>query len=405
MSLSNLTDRRAVLKAIDEFDDRGRREFLEKYGFGEARSYYLLYKGRQYDSKAIAGVAHGIENPNLGPLKASEFSGGASTVKKKLENLGFAVFKREADEKIRNYWAFAANPNRYRIRDAIRTLDEDLWTVGKSSIKFGDRAIIWQTLDEEGRRGILALGDIRSAPEYLSDENNTFWIDERYGASREPRVWVRYVRSNSFPIWLGEDSTDPLLTSLSVYKARGGSVFHVEDSQWWALMEHIGGWPGELEDELLVEEIAKEVDSGVPSKGQERVIPHIARRVVEEHAMKLAKNYFESEGMEVVDVSSRASFDLLCRTESKEFHVEVKGTTTEGWDILLTSNEVGQTEEFECMLFVVSRIQLDGKYSEHPHASGGEINIFRPWRARQHSLRPLTYKCTLDYSKAQRISV
>ena len=60
MSLTELTSRAAVLAALREFDERGRELFLSRYGFNHARSYFLEYEGSRYDSKAIAGVAHGI---------------------------------------------------------------------------------------------------------------------------------------------------------------------------------------------------------------------------------------------------------------------------------------------------------------------------------------------------------
>jgi hypothetical protein len=54
MSLADLT-RPAVLAAIEEHDRLGREDFLHRYGFGPARDYRLLFDGREYDSKAIAG--------------------------------------------------------------------------------------------------------------------------------------------------------------------------------------------------------------------------------------------------------------------------------------------------------------------------------------------------------------
>ena len=60
MALSDLTAS-AVIKAIQEFDQLGRDAFLKKYGFRKAQSYDLRINGRSYDSKAIAGVAHGYE--------------------------------------------------------------------------------------------------------------------------------------------------------------------------------------------------------------------------------------------------------------------------------------------------------------------------------------------------------
>tara|TARA_R110002096_G_scaffold380542_4_gene574473 strand:+ start:889 stop:1515 length:627 start_codon:yes stop_codon:yes gene_type:complete len=81
----------SVLRAVEECDRLGRTEFLQKYGFSPAKSYHLIHNGKEYDSKAIVGVAYGFENPDHGPLRAEEFSGGAATVQNWLEDLGFEV--------------------------------------------------------------------------------------------------------------------------------------------------------------------------------------------------------------------------------------------------------------------------------------------------------------------------
>nr|WP_304528197.1 hypothetical protein [Roseomonas sp. FDAARGOS_362] len=85
-----------VLQAIEEHDRLGEEAFLEKYGYGPARSYWLLHDGRRYASKAILGVAFGYRFPGARPLKASEFAGGESTVRRALTRLGFTV---EVDDK------------------------------------------------------------------------------------------------------------------------------------------------------------------------------------------------------------------------------------------------------------------------------------------------------------------
>jgi hypothetical protein len=89
--ISELTSREAVLYALEEFDRIGRQAFLEKYGFGSARDYFLRRDGRLYDSKAIVGAAIGFEHPDRGQMPSSEFSGGDATVRAKLEELGFEV--------------------------------------------------------------------------------------------------------------------------------------------------------------------------------------------------------------------------------------------------------------------------------------------------------------------------
>jgi hypothetical protein len=85
--------RKAVLKAIEQFDAMGRREFLSHYGFKPASQYMLTHKGRRYDSKAIVGVAHGFNSRAARPLLSKEFSGGAATVQKTLRRLGFETAK------------------------------------------------------------------------------------------------------------------------------------------------------------------------------------------------------------------------------------------------------------------------------------------------------------------------
>jgi hypothetical protein len=67
MALSKLTSRVAVLKALDEFDRLGRTVFLSKYGFHEAREYFIDVGGRSYDSKAIVGAAFVYQFPSLVP--------------------------------------------------------------------------------------------------------------------------------------------------------------------------------------------------------------------------------------------------------------------------------------------------------------------------------------------------
>jgi hypothetical protein len=84
--------REGVMRAIEEFDDLGRDTFLERYGFNGARDYFLLLKGRQYDSKAIAAVAHKWATGGDGrALTAMELSGGPMDAAKRLRDLGFSV--------------------------------------------------------------------------------------------------------------------------------------------------------------------------------------------------------------------------------------------------------------------------------------------------------------------------
>ncbi|MFE0748029.1 McrB family protein [Gordonia sp. NPDC058843] len=80
----------AIDRAIGEFDELGRDAFLSKYGFGRATHYALVVDGREYDPKAIAGVAHGFDHPDEGPLKNTHFNGGIE-LRKAYEPAGYDV--------------------------------------------------------------------------------------------------------------------------------------------------------------------------------------------------------------------------------------------------------------------------------------------------------------------------
>lgn len=81
-----------MLAAISECDRSGRRGFLSWHGYGPSTGYTLIYRGRKYPSKAIAGVAHGYEHGSH-PLLSTEFSGGAEHTARALVHLGFAVHR------------------------------------------------------------------------------------------------------------------------------------------------------------------------------------------------------------------------------------------------------------------------------------------------------------------------
>ena len=89
MALTDIT-RPSVEAALAEAEAIGQEAFLTKYGFGPARSYFVEWNGERYDSKAIAGAAHGYLLGGAA-LAASEFSRAESSVASQLRQLGFTV--------------------------------------------------------------------------------------------------------------------------------------------------------------------------------------------------------------------------------------------------------------------------------------------------------------------------
>jgi 5-methylcytosine-specific restriction enzyme A len=92
VTLADLTQD-SIRRALDQFHELGRDAFLERYGFGRARDYFVLDRGVRCDSKAIAGAAHGFLE-GMTPLGPHDFSGGKDAAAKRLKDLGFNVTDR-----------------------------------------------------------------------------------------------------------------------------------------------------------------------------------------------------------------------------------------------------------------------------------------------------------------------
>lgn len=101
----------AVTAALDEYDQLGREAFLTKYGYGEAKGLFVVHDAKQYDSKAIAGVAMGYL-PNRKAWAYDDFSGGVASVVPVLEGLGFQVIDTRPKK----------NP-RWSVEEVILALD------------------------------------------------------------------------------------------------------------------------------------------------------------------------------------------------------------------------------------------------------------------------------------------
>lgn len=147
MAASDLSDPKAVVRAMREFKRLKRSKFLETYGFGKAKEYMLLDSdtGELYDSKAIVGVAHGYQFPELGPLKSNDFSGGEIQVERKLNSLGFEVVhiggdwtKAEVEAVVSDYFdmlAVEAMGAAYSKAEHNRALRRRLKSRSKASVE------------------------------------------------------------------------------------------------------------------------------------------------------------------------------------------------------------------------------------------------------------------------------
>jgi uncharacterized protein DUF3883 len=95
----------------------------------------------------------------------------------------------------------------------------------------------------------------------------------------------------------------------------------------------------------------------------------------------------------VTDVHSRESYDLLCRRGAQELHVEVKGTTTAGTEVILTPNEVRHARDHgHSALFILTGIVLELAPDGTVAATGGIPRIHDPWRIDDGTLEPIGYR-------------
>jgi MoxR-like ATPase len=228
--------REAVLAAMKEFDELGREAFLEKYGFGRALKYVLLNDGKRYDSKAIYGVAHGIEHPDQGPLLSSDFSGGDHQVARHLKRLGFAVPNVSLDGgHDTGAWIFQANPKYYDIDSAIKQLDEMNWTVEqyKNQIHAGDTAYLWKSGPDGG---IVAVCAILTEPLPMPDQEGAEFIrDESKFDGEQTRVRLR-IEQVLEPLLSREELKEhEILRDLAPFKFANATNFDVTPQQDAAL--------------------------------------------------------------------------------------------------------------------------------------------------------------------------
>ena len=113
---------------------------------------------------------------------------------------------------------------------------------------------------------------------------------------------------------------------------------------------------------------------------------------VEALAMNMATEFY-SKAWDVEDVHGTESYDLICRRGDEVKHVEVKGTTTDGAEVILTPNEVRHAREYPCTaLFVVSNITVGRAEDGTVTATGGKHHCYDPWRVGDGILTPLGFR-------------
>jgi hypothetical protein len=78
-----------VLRALQEYDRLGSKQFFLEHGFAPATTYELLWDQRRYPPKAILGTAYEFATGQR--LASGDFEGGKTGAVRVLGKLGFVV--------------------------------------------------------------------------------------------------------------------------------------------------------------------------------------------------------------------------------------------------------------------------------------------------------------------------
>ncbi|MFF4727604.1 protein NO VEIN domain-containing protein [Streptomyces mirabilis] len=126
--------------------------------------------------------------------------------------------------------------------------------------------------------------------------------------------------------------------------------------------------------------------------GQGFLLTAAERSAIEKRSVLLATEHFEAQGWSVKDVGATKSYDLLLSRGDERLHVEVKGTTSEGTQVILTRAEVERQRDLapHNALVVVHSIQLD-RTTQPPTASDGTLHCTSPWVIEDDSLTVISY--------------
>lgn len=139
------------------------------------------------------------------------------------------------------------------------------------------------------------------------------------------------------------------------------------------------------------DEINEEIDlSAFMGAGQGFQSNVIIKRMVEQHAMKMCKEYFIANGYELTDTSLNKPYDYVAVKGNEKLYIEVKGTQTLGKKIILTKNEVEMSKKYgdQMVLFLVHSIELNKKSTKK---NTGKAVIKSPWKLNENKLVPISF--------------
>lgn len=126
--------------------------------------------------------------------------------------------------------------------------------------------------------------------------------------------------------------------------------------------------------------------------GQGFLLTAAERGAIEKRSVLLATEHFEVQGWTVKDVGATKPYDLHLTRGDEKLHVEVKGTMSDGSQVILTRAEVESQRKFapDNALVIVHSIELD-RTTEPVSASNGVLHCISPWTIEDETLTVISY--------------
>jgi hypothetical protein len=182
---------------FDKIEKRHIEVALKKILNGEVPISYLPsieydveINGERFPPKQVIAFAYQDATGELPPPKV--FKGGKMTpCFKILESFGYRIIPKQ--DTLSGAWIFQGNPKTFRVDDYLKSREEFYWTIkqNKKLIKIGDVVYIWRSGE---KAGVVAVAQIISNVEVVSDDSTKYWIQKPDSNSGEKeRVKLRML--------------------------------------------------------------------------------------------------------------------------------------------------------------------------------------------------------------------
>jgi hypothetical protein len=372
----------------------------------EASTHYDLVIGEtRFPPKAVFGLAM---SELLGEaVTSNHFTGGAASIcHKRLAELGFDIQKKRIERENEQFdftkLIVGAPYTRMSAIEAgeARKPHQARDITGRT--KFKNCNVLFVTLDKENSDTGYQYNDV-----FLLDGKEFYWeskasdsintkgisdmikglptilfarVRDKLKGKTLPFLYVGQLKFNTHendqPVHVLFENLDHKATP----NAELNSIYMWEKHQ---------GWNFELPTSI------PNIIASRKRSGQGRMVDAKKRKAIELHAMKLATNYYEKKGYEVVDTSSNCPYDLECLKGEDCRRIEVKGTTSDGMSVYVTVGEVEDalSDYCETDLFIVSNIQIQLIGTSKTYKTqGGNVNLIDNWRPHKNDLEPKTFK-------------